>query len=194
MNRKIKFGRKTLVIYLALMMILSIFVFPSGANGVDTYDYVIITTNAIVEGSEELDHFIYTKEFQGHGVKVVTEDDFGPLTGEPPNQVPEKIREWLKYYYVGYGIDYVLLIGDPDPDDPKDPSDHIGDIPMKMTSGLYFTYWDWHEPTDYYYADLQGNWDLDGDGFFGEVNSIDAPQSPIHLLILITFQFSGLVQ
>ena len=23
-------------------------------------------------------------------------------------------------------------------------------------------------PTDYYYADLTGNWDYDGDGFYGE--------------------------
>jgi len=54
MNKKINFRKKTLVISLALMMVSSIFVLPSGADNGGTYDYVIITTNAIVGASEEL--------------------------------------------------------------------------------------------------------------------------------------------
>ena len=33
-------------------------------------------------------------------------------------------------------------------------------------------------PTDYFYADLTGNWDLDGDGFYGESISSTNPLSP----------------
>jgi hypothetical protein len=39
------------------------------------YDYVIITTNDIVDNSERLENFIYMKELNGHDVLVVTEDD-----------------------------------------------------------------------------------------------------------------------
>jgi hypothetical protein len=81
------------------------------------------------------------------------------------------MREWLKNNYLSYSIKYVLLIGNPDPDDPSLDSDAVGDVPMKMC-------WprrrdegspdDDEAPTDYFYADLTGDWDLDGDGYFGE--------------------------
>ncbi|PNX49654.1 MAG: hypothetical protein BV457_00955 [Thermoplasmata archaeon M9B1D] len=179
MIKKQSIENKFFSMLLALIMLSSIFIITPNTiadNGV--YDYVIITTNAIVENSEELDHFIYAKELQGHNIKVITENEFNSLVGDPPNETPEKIRKCLKNYYETYGIDYALLIGDPDPDDPKNPSDHIGDIPMKMTSSQYWYYWDWFEPTDYYYADLYGNWDLDGDGFAMELKPTNNPQSP----------------
>jgi hypothetical protein len=142
------------------------------------YDYVIITTNDIVANSQRLNNFVHLKELYGHTVKVVTEDDFDWMTGQWPNGRAEKIREWLRYYYVGYGIDYVLLIGNPDGDDPTDPGDSVGDIPMKH---CYTWYFDWHYRdclTDWFYADLNGNWDLDGDGIFGELLDVNHPISP----------------
>ena len=144
----------------------------------DTYDYVIITTNDIVSNSEKLDNFIHLKEFYGHNVKVVTETDFGGVTGQAPNGRAEKIRQWLKDNYVALEIDYVLLIGDPDPDDPTDLTDSVGDIPMKMCWPRYFS-WKYREsPTDYFYADLTGNWDLDNDQYFGEGLEVDHDTSP----------------
>jgi hypothetical protein len=101
------------------------------------------------------------------------------MTGQPPNGRAEKIRQWLIENYVNMGIKYVLLIGDPDPDYPFDPQDTVGSIPMKMC----MAHWDIHQPiyslifmllfedeypTDYFYADLTGNWDFDGDGIYGE--------------------------
>jgi hypothetical protein len=147
-----------------------------------TYSYVIITSNDIVANSKQLDYFIRHKELAGHTVKVVTEDDYKSLVAQSPNERADKIRKWLMLYEPVYNIDYVLLIGDPDPDDPKNPFDTVGDVPMKMTYGLYHAFWDWCEPTDYYYAELKGNWDLDGDGFFGETVKLDADQSP-HIMI-----------
>lgn len=137
------------------------------SNG-GTYDYVIVTTNDIVANSNRLDNFVYLKELMGHTVKIVTEDDFGSLTGQAPNGRAEKIRQWLINNYASMGINHVLLIGDPDPDDPSNATDSVGDIPMKMCWPRYFS-WNYREsPTDYFYADLTGNWDLDGDGYFGE--------------------------
>ncbi len=132
------------------------------------YDYVIITTNAIEAGSNKLDDFILHKQNRGFSVLTITESEYGGLAGQSPNGTAEKIRKWLQDNYVSFGIHYVLLVGNPDPDDPS-LGDTIGDLPMKMC-------WprrtasdsDKNSPTDYFYADLTGNWDKDGDGYFGE--------------------------
>ena len=161
-----------------LLMFMSIFVIPSSAsaNG-ETYDYVIITTNDIVENSQELDFFIHMKEINGHTVKIVTESDFEGLTGQYPNDRADKIRKWLQDNYLTLDIDYVLLIGDPDPDSFKETGDSIGDIPMKMCYPRYFRLGD-GAPTDLYYSELTSNWDLDGDGYYHELSDYDDPTSP----------------
>ena len=115
--------------------------------------YVILTTSAIQTGSAALGNFITHKTNQGFTVRVVTEEDWGGGTGDT---AAEKIRAWLQANYITGSISHVLLIGDPTPAD--------GDVPMKMTypkSG-------YDAPTDYYYADLTGDWDLDGDSRYGE--------------------------
>jgi len=142
------------------------------------YDYIIITTNAIVENSTKLDNFIYLKELMGHDVLVVTEDDFDGLTGQPPNGRAEKIRQWLIDNDPVHNIDYVLLIGDPDPDDENKPGDTIGDIPMKMLWPGYHNPDHRQAPSDYFYADLSSDWNLDGDGYFGELLPEDHDTSP----------------
>jgi hypothetical protein len=152
-----------------------------GTRG-SSYDYVIITTNHIVANSEMLEYFINLKEIT-HDVLVVTENDYLVLTGLPPNGRAEKIRQWLKDNDPVYGIDYALLIGNPDPDDPLDPVDFVGDVPMKMCMPRYFC-WDAREsPTDQFYADLTGNWDLDGDMFYGECFDVAHAESPDPMFI-----------
>jgi len=128
-----------------------------------TYDYVIITTNAIEANSSKLASFISHKESQGHSVLVITEDEFGGLAGQAPNHEAEKIRKWLIDNYAAMGIEYVLLIGDPHPYESGE-----GDIPMKMCWPRLAEVDYQESPTDYFYADLTGNWDYDGDGYYGE--------------------------
>lgn len=130
--------------------------------------YAIITTNQIVAASTRLDEFVAHKEAQGFTVQVVTEDEYGALTGQAPNGRAEKIRRWLVDHYLASQIEYVLLIGNPDPDDPEIPDDSVGDLPMKMCWPRHSQSTHRQSPTDYFYADLTGNWDLDGDGYFGE--------------------------
>jgi len=45
---------------------------------------------------------------------------------------------------------------------------------------------DYYKPTDYYYADLNGSWDSDGDGRWGE-----APQDNTHSIDEISWYFSN---
>jgi len=147
----------------------------------DFSDYVIITTNDIKTGSKNLSRFVRCKENSGFSVKIITEDDYGEIIGQPPNGIAEKIRQWLIDNYIELGIKYVLLIGDPDPDDPTNPDDHVGGVPMKMLyprvgSGYYWN--DYESPSDFFYADLTGNWNLDGDDLFGEHERFDQPITP----------------
>ncbi len=129
-----------------------------------TYDYVIITTNAIQTNSTKLAAFVTHKQAKGHSVLVVTETQYGGLTGQAPDGREEKIRQWLKNNYVAYSIKYVLLIGHPTPGGTGTTA-----VPMKMC-------WprndasdsDKESPTDYFYADLTGDWNKDGDSYFGE--------------------------
>jgi len=138
------------------------------------YDYVIITTNTIQSSLTKLSSFTTHLQNMGFSPLVITETQYGSLTGQSPDGTAEKIRQWLKNNYSTYSVKYVLLIGDPDPDDPSNGSDTIGDVPMKMMwprrhDTMYTS--DKESPTDYFYADLTGNWDIDGDGYFGEWGS-----------------------
>ncbi len=69
----------------------------SGSQGTriagQTYDYVIITSNAAVRGSDYLPTFVDHKRARGHSVRVVTESDYLGLSGQAPNHRAEKIRQ-----------------------------------------------------------------------------------------------------
>ena len=129
-------------------------------GGVSTPGYVILTTSAIEGASTSLASFVAAREAGGFEVTVVTEATWGGGTGDA---AAENIRAWLQSNYQSQSIEYVLFIGNPNPDS--------GDVPMKMCwpRNNATTYTQYKEsPSDYYYADLTGNWDLDGDGKYGE--------------------------
>lgn len=135
------------------------------ASSTATSGYLIVTTKAVAAGSAKLSAFLQYKKNLGHSVAVITEDDYDGLTGQAPNGRAEKIRKWLQTNYSAKGIVYVLLIGDPTPGGTGSTA-----VPMKMcyprnTSTIYTQYNP--TPTDEFYAELSGNWDLNGDGVFG---------------------------
>lgn len=118
--------------------------------------YMIVTTKAIVSSSQKLADFKANKEFLGYSpVTIATESDWGGGSGDT---AANNIRNYLKGHYTGYS--YVLFIGNPTPTN--------GNVPMKMlwprrSAGSYQ-----EAPSDYFYSDLTGNWDLNGNGYFGE--------------------------
>ncbi|MFX1392713.1 MAG: C25 family cysteine peptidase, partial [Promethearchaeota archaeon] len=132
-------------------------------NEVPDSSYIIITTNDIKSNSDKLDDFVRYKEASGFNVDIITEDDYGIATGE---QRVLNIRAWLQSHYISDSIEYVLLIGNPDPDDIG--PDSVGDLPMLMCWPRSGEAKYNQSPTDYIYADLTGNWDTDGDGYYGE--------------------------
>jgi hypothetical protein len=98
------------------------------------------------------------------GVKTLILSNYSKYPGED-NQ--SKIRNMIKSYYESDGIRWVLLSGDAQDDlipirkiyNPD--TIVIGDTELHGFSQSY-------KPTDYYYADLTGSWDTDGDGIYGE--------------------------
>jgi hypothetical protein len=118
------------------------------------YNYVIITTDALTQAVSAL---VNWKVMQGYKVNVVSttwiESNYSGT------DLQEKIRNFLIDKYVEWGIEYVLLVGNIDVIPMRhcypDPSNHGVDE-------------DYCPPTDYYYADLTGSWDSDGDGYYGE--------------------------
>lgn len=120
---------------------------------------VIVTTSAIESNLKQLNNFISAKKSRGFKTTVVNETLWGGGSGD---ESAENLRAWLETNYLDMGIDYLLIIGDPSPED--------GDVAMKMTfsyRGGKFA------ATDYYYSDLTGNWDRDGDGKYGELDDLN---------------------
>ncbi|MFX0187327.1 MAG: C25 family cysteine peptidase [Candidatus Hodarchaeota archaeon] len=90
------------------------------------------------------------------GVKTIILNDTSGFSGIDK---AEEIRNMIKYYYERENIKWVLLCGDAQADLIPIRKVYNPDI-----SGEAFL----DKPTDYYYADLTGSWDSDGDGVFGE--------------------------
>ncbi len=140
---------------------------------VETHDYIIITTSEL-QGAIASSDFPAWKTALGYNLRTVLATDT-EITSQPGIDLAERIRNFLRTYYVPWGIEYVLLVGDcetipmrycfPDPTNhsfyPYDPYTYGGEV-----------------PTDYYYADLSdpdaSSWDSDGDGFHGEYGQ-DSP-------------------
>ncbi len=130
-----------------------------------TYDYVIITHPVLV-GAISSSDFLSWKSALGYHVRIVTTDD-ERITNQPGLDLAEQVRNFLRAYYIPWGIEYVLLVGDYQTVPMRycfpDPTNHLFDI---------HDYWSGEVPTDAYYADLSlpdaESWDLDGDGYYGE--------------------------
>ncbi|MFW5774936.1 MAG: C25 family cysteine peptidase [Chitinivibrionales bacterium] len=122
--------------------------------------YAILTTAEIVAASTKLQEFIDSKQERGFEVQVHTQSSWGGGSGD---QAADNIRAWLQTNYLAEGFDYVLLIGDPDPND--------GAVPMKMSWPRLSEIEDRNCPTDYYFAELSGDWDLNDDGYFGDYSA-----------------------
>ena len=137
---------------------------PSWRDRADTVKkvgYGIMITDALAAKSKKLASFIQHKKALGLSVIRVRDADLAAISVGPKAGDAERMRFWLQQNYKKLNLKYLLIIGNPDPTSKG--------VPMKMTYAYaanlsYPTI----TPSDYYYADLTGNWDLDGDGKVGE--------------------------
>ena len=136
----------------------------------------IVTTEAIRQTATKLPNYINFKISNGYQVRVVTEgqyqDENHYQAAGYSLQRSINIRNWLIAH--SSDIDAVLLIGDPRywPVNPNLSVPMLycypfnGDSPVPLQGdGTWIDV-----PTDMFYAELTGNWDLDGDGIYGEFN------------------------
>ena len=138
---------------------------PTGSEQAkETYDYIIITTQYLQDAVSPL---VAWKKHIGYSPKIVTTSWISE--NYSGRDLQEQIRNFLIDKYAEWGIEYVLLAG------------NIDIIPMRYCFPHYLDH-DPHSemctPTDYYYADLTGDWDSDGDGFHGEYGQDDVDFVP----------------
>ncbi len=120
----------------------------------ETYDYLIITTDALTNALSPL---VEWKDSIGYSVNVVTTSWI--QNNYPGVDLQQKIRNFLIDKYMVWGTEYLLLVGD----NASIPMRRCYPNPSDHSSGSEYS-----PPSDYYYADLTGSWDADGDGFYGE--------------------------
>ena len=131
---------------------------------------LVMTTDAIYSDSTNLYGLVSHKRALGYVVHTVTEttvdgqsasNGWNEVTGQAPDGKADRMRKWLQDNYVSMGIKYVLLIGNPNP--------AANELPMKELSYQAYVY-----PVDCFYSDLTGNWDIDGNGLYGnETNDVE---------------------
>ena len=98
------------------------------------------------------------------GVRTIILSNFSLYEGRDK---AEKIRKMIKSYYQTENIQWVLLAGDATED--LIPIRYVYNPDTIEHSGSeYNGYDEYLKPTDFYYADLTGSWDEDGDGKWGE--------------------------
>lgn len=138
---------------------------PERLNDTPAYDYLLITKSNLVEAFQPL---VNLKSSGGLSVKVETVEYI--TSSEAGRDVPEKIRNYIRYAYENWGISYVLLGGDTGTVPCRYAHVSMGSLLANPTL-----------PTDLYYACLDGTWNGDGDGRWGEPDDGESG-SPVDLL------------
>ena len=119
----------------------------------DNYDYVIITSNALQSAFQPLADW---KNTRGVNATVVTIENI--RNNYDGSDTQDKIRNFIIDAYNNWGIEYALLGGD------------VEIVPVRE---LYVDVSPYYIPSDLYYAGLDGTWNDDGDGRYGEPGEED---------------------
>ena len=129
-------------------------------SGTDSYDgavdYLIITANEFTDEVVQLEQLTQSRDLTFETITV--EDIDGNWLGV---DTQEDIRNCIKYYVLNKGTAYVALAGDETV------------VPARMVYTECVEGEDEcieYAPVDMYYADLDGSWDANNNGIYGEVD------------------------
>ncbi len=142
-------------------------------NGPEDFNYLIICPDDVLDlepgEANPFKEFINWKEQKGHRVRLMTYnqianhidagngDDIGSFL---INDTPGRVRKFLKHHWENHGLANVLIVGGKD-----DPFRYAHDMTLgapTMSSKI---------PSDLYNADFNGDWNNDGDTFYGEISN-----------------------
>ena len=141
--------------------------YPLDTKFSPSYDHVIITNSTFATAFQELADWKTRKGVRSH---VVTVEYIN--SAYPGRDLQEKIRNYIKYSYLNDGIEYVLLGGDGD-GSPVGGETGPAVVPARGFYAAVGGYVDYNIPADLYYAALDGTWDDDNDGVWGEPGEDD---------------------
>jgi len=141
--------------------------YPQKQSLNEGYKYVIITSEELKDANVTPNFYdlINWRESKGLNGTIVTAEEIYSSFPGADNQ--EKIRNFIKYAYLNWSTDYVLLAGDADDEDVGGESgDNI--VPVRELWNFEYDTEGYLIASDLYYACLDGNYDADGDGIYGE--------------------------
>lgn len=127
-------------------------------TGIPVYcEYVVITPSSL---ASYFDDFITWKKQKGVDIKLVTTEQISQnYTGDNISGINDdagKIRQFLSEAYTN-GLEYALLAGD------------YSNVPIRYGWGdTYNTDPVYQIPTDLYFSDFDGDWNVDADNRYGE--------------------------
>lgn len=126
-----------------------------GSRDDETHQYVIITGQALVSSFQPL---MAWKRRKGLSATIVTVEAIqAEYSGA---DTPERIRGFIQYAHANWNTQWVLLGGD------TDIVPHRTAFAMDCEYGAYENN---YIPCDLYYADLDGDWNANGNDIHGEV-------------------------
>jgi len=137
----------------------------------ENYDYVIITIPRFFDSFQD---FVQWKNNKGVKTTIVEVGDINNYYKKFGEDEQERIRAFIQDAYLHWGVEYVLLGAD---------ETTIYEIPVRkleacVESNLYDVYeflcsFENGIAADIYYSSLDGTWDTDEDGIFGEPGEED---------------------
>ncbi len=133
---------------------------PSAATG--TRQYVVITTAGLSPAFEKLTAHRASPAGGGFTTYIEYIDEIAAIYSGV--DLAEKMRNFIRDMYTNYGTQYVVLGGD------CDGSPKYQVIPTRGCYAHVSDYTDANIPSDLYFACLDGSWNFDGDGLWGEIN------------------------
>lgn len=135
---------------------------PSNRDNSGEVEYLILTTNKLMDELEELATWKLRK---GLTCKIVDVNLIYQNESFNGYDQPEEIRNYIRFSHENFGTDYVLLAGDYDTVPPRmchDPNPYEGADDGEI-------------PSDTYYACISegSTWDVDDDKIYGELGDLD---------------------
>ncbi|HPQ67760.1 MAG TPA: C25 family cysteine peptidase [bacterium] len=128
----------------------------------EDWQYLVVTTSALSEAFT--DYLVYKQQRFGLTTHLATMEDILATTDGQDDA--DRLRNFLREAYAAHGTRWVLLGGDAD---GETQSGHL--VPLRcMVARAEGTVYDECIPGDLFFGNLDGPWDNNGNGLYGESN------------------------